>query len=158
VSIRVRLLLLVLATALLPAILVGLRYYQDRGRDIDVAISSLAGTARTIAAGLDTRIQGTTQLHFGLARARDLVGHDKVVCSSFLAQVLEKNPQFTGILTIDPERARQAAEEPTAEGQTRVAGDMDGRNQGRCRAGVRRLHRELHAKIREGGRLPEQGS
>ena len=24
--------------------------------------------------------------------------------------------------------------------------------------GVRRLHRELHAQMREGGRLPEQGS
>src|SRR6478752_7533021 len=47
---------------------------------------------------------------------------------------------------------------PAAEGQTRVAGDLDGRNQGRRRAGVRRLHRELHAQIREGGRLPGQGS
>ena len=52
----------------------------------------------------------------------------------------------------------QAAEEPAAEGQARAAGNLDGRNQGRRRAGVRRLHRELHAQIREGGRLPEQGS
>src|ERR1700737_1184325 len=35
---------------------------------------------------------------------------------------------------------------------------MDGRNEGRRRVGVRRLHRELRAEIREGGRLPEQGS
>jgi len=41
--------------------------------------------------------------------------------------------------------------------KTRVAGDMDGRNEGRRRVGVRRLHRELRAEIREGGRLPEQG-
>ena len=47
----------------------------------------------------------------------------------------------------DRERDRQVAEEPAAEGQTRVAGDLDGRNQGRRRAGVRRLHRELHAQI-----------
>ena len=39
VSIRVRLLLLVLGAVLLPAILVGWRYYQDRGKDIEVAIS-----------------------------------------------------------------------------------------------------------------------
>jgi diguanylate cyclase (GGDEF)-like protein len=103
VSIRVRLLLLVLGTALLPAILVGWRYYQDRGRDIEIAISGLAATARTIAANLDTRIQGTSQLHFGLARARDLGERDKTVCSNFLSEVLEKNPQFTGILTIDPD-------------------------------------------------------
>ena len=31
----------------------------------------------------------------------------------------------------DGERARQAAEEPAAEGQARVAGDLDGRDQGR---------------------------
>jgi hypothetical protein len=102
VSIRVRLLLLVLGTALLPAILVGWRYYQDRGKDIEVAISGLAATARTIAASLDAKIQGAAQLHYGLARARDLDGRDKAVCSNFLSEVLEKNPQFTGLLTVDP--------------------------------------------------------
>ena len=39
----------------------------------------------------------------------------------------------------------QAAEEPAAEGQARLAGDLDGRNQEGCRRGVRRLHRELRA-------------
>jgi len=46
----------------------------------------------------------------------------------------------------DRQRARQAAEEPAAESQTRVAGDMDGRNKSRRRTGVRRLHRELRLK------------
>src|SRR5438874_10405664 len=49
----------------------------------------------------------------------------------------------------DRQRARQAAEGPAAESQTRVAGDLDGRNQGHSRTGVRRLHRELHAEIPE---------
>jgi diguanylate cyclase (GGDEF)-like protein len=102
VSIRVRLLLLVLGAVLLPVVLVGCRYYQDRGQDIDVAISGLTAAARTIAGNLDAKIQGTTQLHFGLARARDLDGHDKAMCSDFLSDVLDKNPQFTGILTVDP--------------------------------------------------------
>src|SRR3981189_2382022 len=53
---------------------------------------------------------------------------------------------------------RQVAEKPAAESQTSTAGDLDGRNQDCCRTGVRRLHRELHAEIREGRRLPEQGS
>ena len=48
-SIRVRLLLLVLGTALLPVLLVGWRYYQDRGKGIEQAISGLATTARGIA-------------------------------------------------------------------------------------------------------------
>jgi hypothetical protein len=63
----------------------------------------LTATARTIAANLDAKIQGTTQLHFGLARARDLTGHDKVTCSNFLSDVLDKNPQYTGLLTVDPD-------------------------------------------------------
>src|SRR5450631_3231453 len=103
VSIRVRLPMLVLGAVLLPVVLVGCRYYQDRGKDIDVAISGLTATARTIAGNLDAKIQGTTQLHFGLARARDLDGHDKAMCSGFLSEVLAKNPQYTGILTIDPD-------------------------------------------------------
>jgi len=102
VSIRLRLLLLVLGAVLLPAILVGWRYYQDRGKDIEVAIGRLTATARTIASNIDGKIQATAQLHFGLARARDFGGRDKAACSNFLAQVLGKNPQFTGILTIEP--------------------------------------------------------
>src|ERR1022692_719948 len=46
----------------------------------------------------------------------------------------------------DRERARQVAEEPAAQSQTRVAGDLDGRNQGRRRTGVRRLRGELRAE------------
>jgi diguanylate cyclase (GGDEF)-like protein len=94
--------LLVLGAVLLPAILVGWRYYQDRGKDIEVAVSSLTATARTIAFNLDGKIQATAQLHFGLARARDFGDRDEAACSDFLAEVLEKNPQFTGILTIEP--------------------------------------------------------
>src|SRR4051812_4431236 len=103
VSIRVRLLLLVLATALLPVLLVGWRYYQDRGKGIDQAINGLVTTARGVAASIDTKIQGTAQLHLGLSQARDLSSGDKARCSIFLAEVLAKNTQFTGILTINPD-------------------------------------------------------
>ena len=102
-SIRVRLLLLIFGTLLVPAILVGGRYYQDRGKEIAAAVSGLATTARGMAASIDAKVQGTTQLHFGLSRARDLDSPDKVACSKFLAEVLEKNPDFTGILTIKPD-------------------------------------------------------
>jgi len=45
VSIRFRLLLLVLGTVFLPALLVGGRYFQDRSKEIDAAIAGLAATA-----------------------------------------------------------------------------------------------------------------
>ncbi len=102
-SIRVRLLLLILGTLLVPAILVGGRYFQDRSKEIATAVSGLSTTARGIATSIDAKIQGTTQLHFGLSRARDLDSPDKAACSKFLADVLEKNPDFTGILTIKPD-------------------------------------------------------
>ena len=102
-SIRFRLLLLVLGTVFLPALLVGGRYFQDRSKEIDAAIAGLAATARTIAANFDAKVQGTIQLHFGLSRASDLAAGDKTVCSNFLSEVRARNPQYTGILTITPD-------------------------------------------------------
>lgn len=100
-SIRVRLLLLIMGAVLLPSMLIGWRYFEDRAKEVDAAINSMAAVARTIAASIDAKIQGTTQLHFGLSRAHDLGSSDKAACSKFLADVLEKNPDFTGILTIN---------------------------------------------------------
>ena len=37
------------------------------------------------------------------ARARDLDTRDKAACSAFLSAVREEYPQFTGILTINPD-------------------------------------------------------
>ena len=102
-SIRVRLLLLILGTLFVPAILVGGRYYQDRGKEISAAVNGLATTARGMAASIDAKVQGTTQLHFGLSRSRDLGSRDKAACSKFLSEVLGKNPDFTGLLTINPD-------------------------------------------------------
>jgi signal transduction histidine kinase/CheY-like chemotaxis protein len=102
-SLRTRLLILVIAAMLVPAILVGLRFVQNRTSEIDAALANLAATADEIASDLDEKIQGTAQLHYGLARARDLDTRDKAACSAFLSEVREEYPQFTGILTINPD-------------------------------------------------------
>lgn len=101
-SLRTRLLILVIAAMLVPASLVGLRFVQNRSSEINAALANLAATADDIASDLDGKIQGTAQLHYGLARARDLDTRDKAACSAFLSEVREEYPQFTGILTIDP--------------------------------------------------------
>ena len=67
------------------------------------ALVNLSATASDIANDLDGKIQGTAQLHYGLARARDLDTRDKAACSAFLSAVREEYPQYTGILTIDPD-------------------------------------------------------
>ncbi len=102
-NLRTRLLILVIAAMLVPAILVGLRFVQNRTSEIDAALANLAASADDIASDLDEKIQGTAQLHYGLARARDLDTRDKAACSAFLSDVREEYPQFTGILTIDPD-------------------------------------------------------
>jgi signal transduction histidine kinase/CheY-like chemotaxis protein len=102
-SLRTRLLILVIVATLVPAILVGLRFVQHRTSEINAALASLSATANDISNDLDEKIQGTAQLHYGLARARDLDTRDKAACSAFLSAVREEYPQFTGILTIDPD-------------------------------------------------------
>src|SRR5438552_10398665 len=102
-SLRTRLLILVIAAMLVPAILVGLRFGQNRDSEINAARDNLSATADDISNDLDGKIQGTAQLHYGLARARDLDTSDKAACSAFLSAVREEYPQFTGILTIDPD-------------------------------------------------------
>ena len=102
-SLRTRLLILVIAAMLVPAVLVGLRFLQNRSSEINAALAKLSATADDISSDLDEKIQGTAQLHYGLARARDLDTSDKAACSAFLSAVLQEYPQFTGILTITPD-------------------------------------------------------
>jgi len=101
-SLRTRLLMLVALATLVPAILVGLRFFQNRSSEIAAALVTLSATANNISNDLDEKIQGTAQLHYGLARAHDLDTRDKAACSAFLSAVREAYPQYTGILTIDP--------------------------------------------------------
>jgi signal transduction histidine kinase len=102
-SLRTRLLILVIGAMLVPAILVGLRFAQNRSSEINAARDNLSAAANDISSDLDEKIQGTAQLHYGLARARDLDTSDKAACSAFLSAVREEYPQFTGILTINPD-------------------------------------------------------
>src|SRR3954467_11414806 len=102
-SLRARLLVLVALATLVPAVLMGLRFVQNRVSAIEAAFVNLSETAVEIATDLDGKIQGTAQLHYGLARARDLDTRDKAACSAFLSAVREAYPQYTGILTINPD-------------------------------------------------------
>jgi Transposase, Mutator family len=58
----------------------------------------------------------------------------------------------------DGQHPQQTAEEPAAESQAVTAGNLDGRDQQGCRGRLRRLHRGLPAEIREGRRMPGEGS
>ena len=102
-SLRARLLILVIVAIAVPALLMGLRFVQTRTSEINTALIDLSAAANSISSDLDEKIQGTAQLHYGLARARDLDTRNKAACSAFLTAVRQEYPQFTGMLTIDPD-------------------------------------------------------
>lgn len=102
-SIRARLILLILFATLIPA-LAGVFHFLER-RDAEVADAGrrIQVESRRVAQELSDMIRGTAQLHYGLSRARDFDKPDRAACSAFLAGVLKAHPQYTGILTINPD-------------------------------------------------------
>ncbi|MFO1193791.1 MAG: EAL domain-containing protein [Rhodoferax sp.] len=102
-SLRARLLALVLLATLLPALLLGWRFFQERDAEMAAAIRALASAADNLGADLEHRVQGTAQLHFGLAYAGLLDNSDRGACSAYLSRVREAYPQYTGIITVRPD-------------------------------------------------------
>ncbi|MBY0267239.1 MAG: hypothetical protein K2W84_12555 [Burkholderiales bacterium] len=102
-SIRARLILLILFATLIPA-LAGVYHFIER-RDVELAEAGrlLEIEAGRIARELADTISGTTQLHYGLSRARDFDKPERRTCSAFLGEVLRAHPQYTGILSINPD-------------------------------------------------------
>lgn len=105
VTSRGRIMALIVLAVLVAALLIGLRFFLDRSRDIETAKAGLSLLAADIGHDLDEKIRGTEQLLYSLARARDLEAPDRAACSRFLSDVREANPQYTGILTINPDGA-----------------------------------------------------
>lgn len=101
-SLRTRILLLILSATLLPMVSVLWGLLANRGETIVRAQQQLSTRTEGIASELDNRISGTAQLLFGLGRVAVVGSADKAACSNFLADVLKAHPQYTGLLTILP--------------------------------------------------------
>ncbi len=102
-TLRARILVLVLAASLLPLLVMIWLLLEQRTATLVEAREQLAVRVDGIAKDLDDKIAGTTQLLFGLGRAPILDSTDKAACSAFLADVLKEHPQYTGILTVLPD-------------------------------------------------------
>ncbi len=102
-ALRTRILLLVLLAALLPAAAMVAFLLDQRDRQVADAQRNLAALARNAGRDLDARIQGTRQLLLGLSQSRALATSDRGQCSAYLAKVLRLYPQYTGLLTINPD-------------------------------------------------------
>ncbi|UUZ64172.1 hypothetical protein LP417_02630 [Polaromonas sp. P1-6] len=102
-SLRARLLLLILFATLVPALFGVLKFLERRDAEIGIAQRALASSAQRGGLALSDTVRATVQLEFGLSRARDLDTQDQAACSAFLAKVLMENPQYTGLITIKPD-------------------------------------------------------
>ena len=102
-SLRARILLLVLVASVLPVLAMFWLLLDNRAKTVVEAREQLVARAQIIANDLDDKISGTTQLLFGLGRVPIVGGEDKAACSMFLAEVLKEHPQYTGLLTIKPD-------------------------------------------------------
>jgi signal transduction histidine kinase/CheY-like chemotaxis protein len=102
-SLRARLMLLVLLATVLPALLLGWRFLRDSDAEVDAAVAELTKSAEAIAGDLGHRVQGTAQLHYGLAHSRVLEAADRETCSAYLSEVRQAYPQYTGLLTVQPD-------------------------------------------------------
>ena len=92
-----------LLATLLPAMLLSWRFVRENDAEIAAAVKTLASTANGVATDLEHRVQGTAQLHYGLAHSRLLDSPDRAACSAYLSKVREAYPQYTGILTVLPD-------------------------------------------------------
>ena len=102
-SLRLRIVLLVLLAILTPAALFGYYLIEERESEIVRAKQSLGALAAYAAENLGDKVSGTVQMLHGLSRAPDLNTKDRAACSQFLADVLKRYPQYTGLLTIRPD-------------------------------------------------------
>jgi signal transduction histidine kinase len=102
-SLRARILLIVLVATLTPTVVLGLYFLNERDHHIEEAKHSLRALANYAVENLDDKVSGTVQLLHGLSRAPDIDTTEKVACSEFLAGVLAHYPQYTGLLTITPD-------------------------------------------------------
>ncbi|HEX4858435.1 MAG TPA: EAL domain-containing protein [Usitatibacteraceae bacterium] len=102
-SLRARILVLVLLASLLPLLPMLWLLLERRAATVDAAREQLLRSVESLADDLDDKIAGTGQLLFGLARVPVVGGEDKKACSDFLAEVLEEHSQYTGLLTILPD-------------------------------------------------------
>jgi predicted signal transduction protein with EAL and GGDEF domain len=102
-SLRSRLLCLVLLAILLPALMLGQRFHKETEAEIAGAVRNLSLSSNNIAAALDQRVLGTAQLGYGLAHSRLLDSAERGLCSAYLSAVREAYPQYTGIVSVLPD-------------------------------------------------------
>ncbi len=102
-SLRARILLLVLVASVLPVLAMLWLILENRATTVVEARNQLVARVEIIAKDLDDKIAGTAQLLFGLGRVPIVGSDDQEACSVFLGEVLKEHPQYTGLLTIKPD-------------------------------------------------------
>jgi signal transduction histidine kinase len=100
-SLRARLLAMVVMATLVPAALMAMGSFQNRTNEIARAAIQMSRAVSDISNDLDGKILGTTQLLFGLARARNLDSREPGQCARFLSAVRTEYTRYTDLFTIE---------------------------------------------------------
>ena len=102
-SLRLRIVLLVLLATLTPAAMLGLYLFENRKAQITQAKQSLGALAAYAAENLGDKVSGTVQLLHRLRHSSDVGAVNKEACSAFLNDVLKRYPQYAGLQTVRPD-------------------------------------------------------
>src|SRR6266540_3269808 len=100
------------------------------------------------------RSQAAWALDWPRARGRRWCA--RVLASGRRGMAADPRPALLGAQ--NRQRPQQTAEQPATESQAGAAGNLDGGDQEGCACRLRRLRRDLGRQIRQGGRVPDQGS
>lgn len=102
-TVRVRLLLVICATALPMAVLLGSSLFAQRAAMIASTHEQLQSVARYLADDIDAEVRGAKQLVTGLAYLPVLDSGTREECSRVLAPLLQLYPQYSGVATFLPD-------------------------------------------------------
>ncbi len=101
-SLRTRILLLVLMALLPPVVLLFYTLLDERADRISQANHDLAVLARGAAHDLENRLRSAAQLTYGLAPARPFDSLDRAACTTFLAETYRRFPEYNSITVFLP--------------------------------------------------------
>jgi signal transduction histidine kinase len=102
-SLRMRLLLMILALALPVAVSLWSFLLAQRAMLVASAQTQLQSTARSVADDIDDKVRGAMQLVTGLAYMPLLDNGSREECSRFLAPLLQRYSQYTGLASFQPD-------------------------------------------------------
>lgn len=115
-SIRHRLLVLVLVAVLLPAVVLGLYFYKTRTDEVRSAGQDLATMTQLLGRGLEGSIRATSQVLYASSKTYGATGSSQEKCVALFSDLVSRFPEFTGFLVAGPDGVVECGSSATVGG------------------------------------------